>query len=240
MGGHISGGVYNPAVTLALVLRGEIGWMKGVGYMLVQVIGGIAGGTAGFTMRKLPDESFSCPAPMGDYTTTNAFFAEMLYTTALCYVVLSVATSKPNHGNSYFGLAIGFTVCVCTCCSVVIALVRPAAHQGPAQQVLSGAVLVGDISGAVFNPAVGSGISVAALIYDPHQSCPVWIYWVRVRCIAPRVACHSLEGGYRLRPWPVPSSRRLCTGSPTSTHSCRKWSSAPTLPSHSFATTPSR
>ena len=67
-------------------------------------------------------------APPAD--VTKALLAEFLFTFALAYVVLNVATAKANAGNSFYGLAIGFTVA-------------------------AGAVAVGPISGAVFNPAVG-------------------------------------------------------------------------------------
>jgi aquaporin Z len=68
----------------------------------------------------------------------NAILAEFLFTFALCYVVLNVATSKATAGNSYFGLAIGFTV-------------------------LAGAYAVGAISSAAFNPAVAIGSALMNL-----------------------------------------------------------------------------
>ena len=67
-----------------------------------------------------------------------AFVAEFLFTFALVYVVLNVATAKANTGNSFYGLAIGFTV-------------------------LAGAFAVGSISGAAFNPAVAVGVCAMGL-----------------------------------------------------------------------------
>jgi aquaporin Z len=61
-----------------------------------------------------------------------------LFTFALVYVVLNVATAKGTANNSFYGLAIGFTVLV-------------------------GAFAVGNISGGAFNPAVAVGISVMGL-----------------------------------------------------------------------------
>jgi aquaporin Z len=69
--------------------------------------------------------------------------------TALVYVVLNVATAKGTSSNSFYGLAIGFTVLV-------------------------GAFSVGDISGGAFNPAVAVGISVMGLSPWPN----IWIYFV--------------------------------------------------------------
>jgi aquaporin Z len=81
--------------------------------------------------------------------TIPAFLAEFLFTFALVYVVLNVATAKGTSGNSFYGLAIGFTV-------------------------LAGAFSVGSISGGVFNPAVAAAISVLGLSSWPN----IWIYLV--------------------------------------------------------------
>jgi len=67
-----------------------------------------------------------------------AFVIELVFTFALAYVVLNVATAKKTAGNSYFGLAIGFTV-------------MAAAYAG------------GNISGGAFNPAVAIGITLMGL-----------------------------------------------------------------------------
>ena len=80
-GGHISGGHYNPAVSLAAVVRGALPAKEWIPYAIAQILGGVA-----------------------------AALAECLFTFALCYVVLLTATSKKTEGNSYYGLAIGATV----------------------------------------------------------------------------------------------------------------------------------
>ena len=77
----------------------------------------------------------------------GVFLAEFLFTFALVYVVLNVATADATAGNSYFGLAIGFTV-------------------------LAGAFAVGQISGAAFNPAVAFGASIRGLL----QWSTLWLY----------------------------------------------------------------
>jgi aquaporin Z len=78
-----------------------------------------------------------------------ALLAEFLFTFALVYVVLNTATTKSTSGNSFYGLAIGFTVLV-------------------------GAFSVGNISGGAFNPAVAVGISIMGLSSWPN----IWIYLV--------------------------------------------------------------
>ena len=76
-----------------------------------------------------------------------ASLAEFLFTFALVYVVLNSATAKATSGNSFYGLAIGFTV-------------------------LTGAAAVGAISGGAFNPAVAIGISAMGISPWPN----LWVY----------------------------------------------------------------
>jgi aquaporin Z len=140
-GGHISGGHFNPAVTLGVWFRGKCKTKDVVPYMVFQVIGAVlAASVVNFL------EAGSAVAPLR-LATVPALVAEFLFTFALVYVVLNVATSKDTAGNSFYGLAIGFTVLV-------------------------GAFSVGNISGAAFNPAVAVGISVMGLSSWTN----IWIY----------------------------------------------------------------
>ncbi len=105
-GGPISGGHYNPAVSLAVALRKALPAIQLIPYMIAQLLGGIA---AAYLVVYLagnpgtPAEGFSLPA---------LIIAEFLFTFALCYVVLLTATRDEVKNNSYFGLAIGSTVLV--------------------------------------------------------------------------------------------------------------------------------
>ncbi|HEU5111131.1 MAG TPA: aquaporin, partial [Micromonosporaceae bacterium] len=122
-GGHISGAHYNPAVTIAALVRRRISVTDAVVYWVVQIVAGLlAGGLAYWIVN---------PANVDTLTPTGrdlavALVVEALFTFALAFVVLNVATSKDHPVNSFYGLAIGFTVA-------------------------AGAVAVGGISGAVFN-----------------------------------------------------------------------------------------
>ena len=127
-GGHISGGHYNPAVTVAALTRGRIGLREAVGYWIVQLVGGLlAAGVVAVTVT-----AHATRLSLSGHGLVSAFVVELLFTFALAYVVLNVATSKAHPDNSFYGLAIGFTVFV-------------------------GAIAVGGISGAAFNPAVVVG-----------------------------------------------------------------------------------
>src|SRR6266481_7027374 len=136
-GGHISGGHFNPAVTLGVWLRGKCEAKDVPPYMIFQIMGALL---AGLVVKFLKGGAAVAPLQPA---TVPALLAEFLFTFALVYVVLNVATAKGTSGNSFYGLAIGFTVLV-------------------------GAFSVGNISGGAFNPAVAAGISVMGLSSWPH------------------------------------------------------------------------
>lgn len=104
MGGYISGAHYNPAVTLAVLMRGKISVNTAITYMVVQII---AGGVAAFVFMVIKDATF-VPTPSVGFVA--ATLTEILFTFALATVVLNVAMSKQTEGNDYYGLAIGLTV----------------------------------------------------------------------------------------------------------------------------------
>jgi aquaporin Z len=104
-GGHVSGGHYNPAVTLAVWLRGRCSTMDVPAYWIAQLLGAFA---ASGVVRYLK----GIPGPAQELQIMPALIAEFIGTFALCYVVLNVATAKATAGNSNYGLAIGFTVVV--------------------------------------------------------------------------------------------------------------------------------
>jgi aquaporin Z len=103
-GGHISGGHFNPAVTLAVLVRGRIGIRDAVAYWIAQVAGGVI---AGVIARSVVNPPLVRTLTLAGHTEAAAAVVELLITFALCYVVLNVATSKDQPGNQFFGLAIG-------------------------------------------------------------------------------------------------------------------------------------
>jgi len=142
-GGHISGGHFNPAVTLGVWLRGKCETKDVAPYMIFQIMAAVL---AALVVKYLKGGAAVMPLQPA---TVPALLAEFLFTFALVYVVLNVATAKGTSGNSFYGLAIGFTVLV-------------------------GAFSVGNISGGAFNPAVAVGISVLGL----SSWANIWIYLV--------------------------------------------------------------
>jgi aquaporin Z len=105
-GGHISGGHFNPAVTLAVTLRGRCKSSDVLGYLVAQVAGAAVASMIALFLKGHPETT------PGDLAAGPALLAEFIGTFALAYVVLNVATSKNTAGNSNYGLAIGFTVTV--------------------------------------------------------------------------------------------------------------------------------
>lgn len=139
-GGHISGAHYNPAVTLAVLIRGKCTMADVPVYLTAQILGAVAGAlTAQFLVG-----SGTAAATID---VTKSLIAEFLFTFALAYVVLNVATAKGTSGNSFYGLAIGFVV-------------------------MAGAFSVGGISGGAFNPAV----AIAAPLMGLMDWNNIWIH----------------------------------------------------------------
>ena len=142
-GGHVSGGHYNPAVTLAVWLRGRCPQSDVLPYIGSQITGGIV---AAIAVLFLKGDPTVMPQAMEIFP---ALVAETIGTFALAYVMLNVTTAKSTAGNSYFGLAIGFTV-------------------------MTMAFALGGVSGGAFNPAVALGITVMHIA----KTANLWVYLV--------------------------------------------------------------
>ena len=137
MGAHISGAHYNPVVSLAMFINKEIS-LKEMGFYVSSQL--IAAVFATYCIINLGNEDFSIVSNTDNIP--NFFLAEILFTFLLVFVILNVALNKNLKGNQFYGIAIGLTV-------------------------TAGAFSVGDISGAVFNPAVSFGPSFFSFI-DPE------------------------------------------------------------------------
>lgn len=149
MGGHVSGAHYNPAITLAILLRGGMNKADVIPYMAAQILGAWL---AAESVLLITGSTFA-PVPGADVGAGAALLAEILFTFALALVILNVATAESTAGNSYFGLAIGFTV-------------------------MAGAYAVGPISGGAFNPAVGIGPTLVDAMAGGGSLGSLWLYLV--------------------------------------------------------------
>jgi aquaporin Z len=137
--GGVSGGNFNPAVSITLGLSEKMEWKEVAIYCVVQIIAGICAGLSFAAMLwKVVNV-----APKPGFGWWEAMLAEVLYTFVLCFVVLNVAASNKNGCGSldgkqqFYGLAIGFVV-------------------------IAGGYGAGAISGGAFNPAVALGLDVSS------------------------------------------------------------------------------
>jgi aquaporin Z len=135
-GGHISGAHYNPAVTLAVFLRGRVRGIDVLPYFAAQIVGGLLGAVAA---RLIVNPASIQAVSFSGREIAVALGAEFLFTFFLAYVVLNVATSRDHADNSFYGLAIGFIL-------------------------FAGAAAVGGFSGAAFNPAVAIAASAIGIL----------------------------------------------------------------------------
>jgi aquaporin Z len=139
-GGHISGAHYNPAVSIAMLRAGKLPPRNAAPYVITQLS---AGALAALLVRALVGRA--TPAPLG--SDWKILVGELIFTLALAYVVLNVTVPQATEGNSFYGLAIGFTV-------------------------VTGAFAVGGITGGVFNLAVALGGSITGALTWSRS----WIY----------------------------------------------------------------
>jgi len=154
--GYISGGHFNPAVTLGVVLIGQLKKRRAGFYLLSQVLASVAAALVGWGLQDYPD-NLHPPSPQlddaGERQYARAFFSELIYTSCLVSVVLHVACSR-QRDNQHYGLAIGMTV-------------------------LASAFAAGPISGGGFNPAVATSLHLEKCFSgDCSLFQFIWIYWV--------------------------------------------------------------
>jgi aquaporin Z len=149
MGGHVSGAHYNPAVSLAAMLRGKLPAADLVPYIVAQVLGALA---AAAMVHVIVGQTFA-PAPAVGQGFVAPLLVETLFTFLLALVVLNTAAHPATKGNSFYGLAIGGAV-------------------------MAGAFVGGGISGGAFNPAVGIGPILVHAVTGGGSFANLWLYLV--------------------------------------------------------------
>ncbi|XP_054623554.1 aquaporin-4-like [Dunckerocampus dactyliophorus] len=147
--GHISGGHINPAVTMAMMVTRKIGLVKGLLYVLAQLVGGVAG--AGLLFFVTPVEKrggFGVSTVGTGMALGSAVVVELLLTFQLVFTIFATCDSKRTDLGGSASLAIGLSVTI--------------GH------------LVGiPYTGASMNPARSFGPAMVKLNFDNH-----WVYWV--------------------------------------------------------------
>lgn len=140
--GHISGGHYNPAVTVGLFIGGKIGLIKGVAYIVAQLVGAVL---AALLLKQIFDESpieLKSAIPAINYSAdgdgvivgrSNAFILEVVTTFFLVYVVCGVAVdSRGPHAIAALAIGLTVTMDILMAGPLTGAAMNPARHFGPA------------------------------------------------------------------------------------------------------------
>ena len=154
--GHISGGAFNPAVTLGLLAAGRIDPPRAGVYIVAQLLGGVAGAAAltlvypdlGEIGRNRLGVNLGVPVLGPDVSVTNGLVMEIILTFFLMFVIFGVVIDKRTGGRAIAGLAIGLTITM---------------------DIFAGGV----VSGAVMNPARALGPAIIQGDFADH-----WIWWL--------------------------------------------------------------
>ncbi|HEX9816291.1 MAG TPA: aquaporin [Candidatus Thermoplasmatota archaeon] len=149
--GHISGGHFNPAVTIATMFTKKIGVELGLLYIIFQLLGAIFGAfllVASFPEGLYGPTSLGTPAVAASITAPNAVVIEAILTFFLVFVIFGVAIDARNQMKPVAGLAIGLTITM---------------------DILMG----GPLTGAAMNPARAFGTALISRSFDNHL-----VYWI--------------------------------------------------------------
>lgn len=148
--GYISGGHFNPAISIAVFLIRKMELAQCFGFILCQLAASLGAGLAAMVIQGNTD--IYVPSVSNSYISSG-IFSEMIYTFAIAMVVLNIGYSRQS-GNFFYGFAIGMTMA-------------------------AGSASVGKISGGAFNPAAATGLQVAmCLAGDCDAVKSFWIYWL--------------------------------------------------------------
>ncbi|XQJ29770.1 aquaporin-like protein [Leishmania guyanensis] len=148
--GYVSGSHLNPAVSITVFLVRQMKLAQCCAYILCQLAASLAAGVVAMVIQGKKD-IFVPSVPI--HYVSSGIFSELVFTFAMCLVVLNSAYSRQS-GNFFYGFAVGMTIS-------------------------AGSASVGHISGGAFNPAAASGLQVAmCLAGECNNLKSVWIYWL--------------------------------------------------------------
>ena len=179
--GHISGGHFNPAVTLGCAVAKRVEWAAVVPYWIAQVVGGavaggvlfvIANGKDGFSASEsgFATNGYSEHSPDG-YSLAAVIVAEVVLTAVFLWVILGVTSKKAPAG--FAPLAIGLTLTLIHLISIPVSntSVNPARSLGVAWY--AGGDALSQVWVFILAPLVGAaiaGISYAFLTGDEDDA----------------------------------------------------------------------
>jgi aquaporin Z len=134
--GHISGGVYNPALTVGLAIAGKLTPAKAGIFIVAQLLGAVAAALSLlviFTETQVDAVNLGTPQVGPGYETSAALFAEIILTFFLMYVVFGTAVDQRSN-KAIAPLAIGLTITadIFAMGAVTGAAMNPSRHFGPA------------------------------------------------------------------------------------------------------------
>jgi aquaporin Z len=162
--GHISGAIFNPAVSIALILRGRLGVQEALEFAVAQLLAAIA---ASLTGRVLYGVSIapSISAPLAVANWLRAALSEVLWTGIIVTMVLHAGTTKAMEGNDVAPVAIMMAVFGCIVCAsgASAAGFNPAACTGMwlAKAMTGGGFSAYHVSLYFVGPIVGSVLATA-------------------------------------------------------------------------------
>ena len=155
--GHVSGGHYNPAVTVAAVIDGRLSTADALGYVVAQVVGALGAGVVVLVTVNQGAVAAGITRPGGGVTDIGALIIEIVLTAGFVAVILAAT----KHANALAALAIPLTLVAIHFASAPLS----GASVNPARSIGS-AVVGGDVGGLwiyIVAPLIG-GV-VGALVY---------------------------------------------------------------------------
>ena len=154
--GHVSGAHFNPAVSFGMAAAGRMSWGHVPGYVIAQVVGGIAGaavlyliasGKVGFEAGGFAANGFGEHSP-GGYALSSVVVCEIVMTAMFLVVILGI--THKNAPAGFAPLAIGLALTLIHLVSI-------------------------PVSNTSVNPARSTA---AALFAQPWAVEQLWVFWV--------------------------------------------------------------
>lgn len=146
--GHISGGHFNPAVSLGLAVSGRFAWADLPGYWGAQVVGGvvaalllylIASGAPGWSAGGFASNGYGTLSP-GGYGLMSAFLIEVVLTAMFLLIILGATSARGPAGFAPIAIGLGLTLIHLISIPVTNTSVNPARSTAVALFAETGAI----------------------------------------------------------------------------------------------------